>query len=98
MTRPLTFLLAAATLAAQTGEFVADPMPTPSCHASTVVELPGGDLMAAWFGGTGEGNPDVAIWGARMSKYLLDKFLYTVDRDPELVERYRSDPRGTVAW
>jgi hypothetical protein len=33
-----------------------------------------------------------------MSKYLLDKFLYTVDRDPDLVERYRSDPRGTVAW
>ena len=33
-----------------------------------------------------------------MSKYLLDKFLYTVDRDPELVERYRVDPRGTVAW
>ncbi|HEY7430360.1 MAG TPA: hypothetical protein VH641_06455 [Streptosporangiaceae bacterium] len=33
-----------------------------------------------------------------MSKYLLNKFLYTVDRDPELVERYREDPRGTVAW
>ena len=33
-----------------------------------------------------------------MSKYLLDKFLYTVDRDPELVERYRSDPAGTVEW
>ena len=33
-----------------------------------------------------------------MSKYLLDKFLYTVDRDPDLVERYRSDPAGTVAW
>jgi hypothetical protein len=33
-----------------------------------------------------------------MSKYLLDKFLYTVDRDPELVERYRSDPAGTVQW
>jgi hypothetical protein len=33
-----------------------------------------------------------------MSKYLLDKFLYTIDRDPELVERYRSDPRGTVLW
>ena len=33
-----------------------------------------------------------------MSKYLLDKFLYTVDRDPELVERYRDDPAGTVAW
>ena len=33
-----------------------------------------------------------------MSKYLLDKFLYTVDRDPELVERYRDDPGGTLDW
>ena len=33
-----------------------------------------------------------------MSKYLLDKFLFTVDRDPALVERYREDPRGTVEW
>ena len=33
-----------------------------------------------------------------MSKYLLDKFLFTIDRDPELVERYRQDPRGTVTW
>lgn len=33
-----------------------------------------------------------------MSKYLVDKFLYTVDRDPELVERYRDDPAGTVTW
>ncbi len=33
-----------------------------------------------------------------MSRYLLNKFLYTVDRDPALVERYREDPRGTVDW
>ncbi len=33
-----------------------------------------------------------------MSKYLLNKFLYTIDRDPELVQRYREDPRGTVEW
>lgn len=33
-----------------------------------------------------------------MSKYLVNKFLYTVDRDPDLVERYREDPRGTVEW
>ncbi len=33
-----------------------------------------------------------------MSKYLLNKFLYTIDRDSSLVERYREDPRGTVAW
>jgi hypothetical protein len=33
-----------------------------------------------------------------VSKYLLNKFLFTVDRDPELVERYRSEPGETVAW
>ncbi|GAA0475298.1 hypothetical protein Ade02nite_41370 [Paractinoplanes deccanensis] len=33
-----------------------------------------------------------------MSKYLLNKFLYTVDRDPELVERYRDEPRELVTW
>jgi hypothetical protein len=33
-----------------------------------------------------------------MSKYLLNKFLFTVDRDPALVEQYRSDPAGTVEW
>jgi hypothetical protein len=31
-----------------------------------------------------------------MSKYLLDKFLYTVDRDPALVEKYRVQPREAV--
>ncbi len=31
-----------------------------------------------------------------MSKYLLNKFLFTVDRDPDLVERYREDPEGLV--
>jgi len=33
-----------------------------------------------------------------MSKYLVNKFLFTIDRDPQLVERYRADPRGTVTW
>ena len=33
-----------------------------------------------------------------MSKYLVNKFLFTIDRSPELVERYREDPAGTVAW
>lgn len=46
-------------------EFVFDSAPFPSCHASTVVELPNGDLLSAWFGGAGEGKPDVAIWASR---------------------------------
>ncbi len=33
-----------------------------------------------------------------MSRYLLNKFLYTVDRDPALVERYRSEPASFVPW
>ncbi|WP_336920676.1 hypothetical protein [Aquipuribacter sp. SD81] len=33
-----------------------------------------------------------------MSRYLVNKFLFCVDRDPELVERYREDPAGTVEW
>ncbi len=40
----------------------------------------------------------VSEGSGRMSKYLLNKFLFTIDRDPELVERYREDPRGTVTW
>jgi predicted neuraminidase len=36
-----------------------------SSHASTIAELKNHDLMAAWFGGTAEGKPDVAIWGSR---------------------------------
>jgi hypothetical protein len=33
-----------------------------------------------------------------VNQYLLNTFLYTVDPDPELVERYREDPAGTVTW
>lgn len=40
----------------------------PSCHASTLTCLSGGDLLAAWFGGTCEGDPDVDIWISRRHK------------------------------
>ncbi len=45
-------------------EFINDPMPTASCHASTIAEA-GDGLVAAWFGGTCEGDKDVGIWVAR---------------------------------
>jgi hypothetical protein len=33
-----------------------------------------------------------------MSRYLVNKFLFTVDRDPEWVERYREDAATFVPW
>jgi predicted neuraminidase len=55
-----------AALAHPKGEFIFAPGSTsfPSSHASTNVELNNGDILAAWFGGTHEGAPDVAIWMA----------------------------------
>lgn len=49
------------------GEFIYPPATvTPECHASTIVALKNGDLLAAWFGGAHERAPDVAIYTARM--------------------------------
>ncbi|HEX8913786.1 MAG TPA: sialidase family protein [Humisphaera sp.] len=45
-------------------EFVYDKAPFPSVHASTIVATKDG-LIAAFFGGAGEGKPDVGIWVSR---------------------------------
>ena len=45
-------------------EFIFETAPFPSCHASTIAETKAG-LVAAWFGGTAERNPDVCIYVAR---------------------------------
>jgi alpha-L-rhamnosidase len=42
-------------------EFIFERTSFPESHAATIAETPDG-LIAAWFGGTKEGNKDVCIW------------------------------------
>lgn len=42
-------------------EFIYNEASFPQCHASTIAETDRG-LVAAWFGGTKEKDPDVGIW------------------------------------
>ena len=46
-------------------EFIYTEAPFPQAHASTIAETPDG-LIAAWFGGTREGNKDVCIWTSKL--------------------------------
>jgi predicted neuraminidase len=45
-------------------EFIFEKAPFASSHASTIAETKGG-LIAAWFGGSDEGEKDVGIWTSR---------------------------------
>jgi predicted neuraminidase len=50
----------------RTAGFLNERAPYPQCHASTIAEASPGRLVAAWFGGTREGAPDVGIWVTRL--------------------------------
>lgn len=66
------------------------PVPTPSCHASTLAELPDGRLFCAWFGGTREGARDVGIYGAFRSASGWSEPLLIVSRETAQKELGRS--------
>lgn len=90
MTFPMFLLLAAPAVEAAgspridtphvvASEFIYDvDPPTPSCHASTIVEARRG-FLAAWFGGTDEGKPDVAIDLARREGDKWSKPVQVID-------------------
>ena len=46
-------------------KLIMEKCPTDMCHASTLLKIGPDRFLAAWFGGTKEGNGDVAIWITR---------------------------------
>ena len=46
-------------------KLIMEKCPTDMCHASTLLKIGPDRFLAAWFGGTKEGNGDVAIWFTR---------------------------------
>jgi predicted neuraminidase len=60
-------------------EFVFDEPPTPSCHASSVLEVRPGILLATWFAGTAERMPDVVIYTSRMENGRWSKPVVVAD-------------------
>lgn len=53
-------------------EFLYKKTSFPECHSASIVECPNGDLVATYFGGTKERNPDVCIWVSRKLKGTND--------------------------
>ena len=49
-------------------QFLYETATFPECHSASIVELKNGDLLATYFGGTKERNPDVCIWTSRKPK------------------------------
>jgi alpha-L-rhamnosidase len=53
-------------------EFLYKEADFPECHSASIVETKKGDLVATYFGGTKERNPDVCIWVSRKPKGAKD--------------------------
>ena len=53
-------------------EFLYKTATFPECHSASIVETKKGDLVATYFGGTKERNPDVCIWVSRKPKGSKD--------------------------
>jgi predicted neuraminidase len=70
-------------------EFIYQPgdVVYPSCHASTLIEN-GKGIMAAWFGGTAERNPDVGIWVSTLQNGRWTKPVEVVNGIQHKTKRY----------
>lgn len=67
-----------------------DNRPTPECHASTIVETPGG-MVVAFFAGTHESHPDVGI---RVSRLVDGKWMWP----EEVANGVQNDTLSYPCW
>ena len=68
---------------------------TPQCHATTLVNMPGGGLLIAWFGGKKEGAADVAIYVAERfasGAWSGPRIAAKVDRNLKRKGRLQGEP------
>ncbi len=75
-----------------TDEFIYEKAPFPECHASTIAATDKG-LVAAFFGGTKERNPDVGIWVCRK-----DKDANTWTAPVEVANGIQADGKRFACW
>lgn len=71
-------------------EFLYEKAPFPSCHSATIVETPTG-LVASYFGGTAERNPDVEIY---ISRFVDGKWLAPVS----VADGVQKDGKRLPTW
>lgn len=69
-------------------EMIMDIPPTAASHAATIIELPGKQLLAAWFGGPFESSPEVTIWTARFDQGKWSAPVQVADGIVSTSERY----------
>jgi len=75
-----------------------DDRPFKECHASTLVALDDGNFLVAWFGGTKEKNPDVAIWlsKGRPGNWSAPRQIMKIRQDAHWNPVLFKDEKGTI--
>ncbi len=70
----------------------------PQCHASTVVELPDGQLLVAFFAGSHERHPDTAIWMAHGDgqQWEAPRSIFKINDLPHWNPVLFADPAGQL--
>jgi len=75
-----------------------DDRPFKECHASTLVSLDDGNFLVAWFGGTKEKDPDVAIWMSKgkPGNWSAPRQIMKIRQDAHWNPVLFKDEKGTV--